>query len=55
MIRAHWCEDSACEAAIKNETKASTRCLPLDAPEEEGLCVHCQRPSTHRWIFAQSY
>lgn len=55
FIHAFWCEDAACEAKIKAETKASTRCLPLDAKEEAGTCVACGRPSTHRWLFAQSY
>lgn len=55
FIRAFWCEDPECEATIKEETKASTRCLPFDHEEEQGLCVHCERPATHRWIFGQSY
>lgn len=55
FIRAFWCEEAACEAVIKEETKASTRCLPLDAPEEKGTCVHCGKPATHRWLFAQAY
>ncbi|MCX6792142.1 MAG: proline--tRNA ligase [Candidatus Gottesmanbacteria bacterium] len=55
FIRALWCEDAACEATIKEETKASTRCLPMDAKEEKATCVHCGKPATHRWFFAQSY
>ncbi|KKW09657.1 MAG: Proline-tRNA ligase [Microgenomates group bacterium GW2011_GWC1_49_7] len=62
FIRAFWCEDAACEAKIKEETKASTRCLPLDLPagrqvpkDEKGVCVHCGKPATHRWLFAQAY
>jgi prolyl-tRNA synthetase len=55
FIKAFWCEDAACEATIKGETKASTRCLPLDAPEEKGKCIHCGNPATRRWLFAQSY
>lgn len=55
FIRAFWCEDPACEARIKEETKATTRCLPLDAPEEKGKCVYCTKPASHRWIFAQAY
>lgn len=55
MIRAFWCEKPDCEAAIKEETKASTRCLPFDAPEEKGSCVHCGEAATHQWLFAQSY
>lgn len=55
FIKAFWCEDKDCEAKIKEETKASTRCLPLDAPEEKGECVYCQKSATHRWLFAQAY
>lgn len=55
MIRAFWCEKPECETAIKEETKASTRCLSFDAKEEKGKCVHCGDKATHRWMFAQSY
>ncbi len=55
FIRAFWCEDASCEAAIKEKTKASTRCLPLDAEKEKGICVHCGKPAVHRWLFGQSY
>lgn len=60
FIKAFWCEQSACEKTIKDETKASTRCLPFidnegHVKEENGQCVHCQQPATHRWLFAQSY
>lgn len=55
FIRAFWCEDAGCEAAIKEKTKAATRCLPLDAQEERGVCVHCGKPAVHRWLFGQSY
>jgi prolyl-tRNA synthetase len=55
FIRAFWCEDAACEATIKEETKASTRCLPMNAKKESGTCVRCGKPATHRWLFAQSY
>lgn len=55
FIRAFWCEDATCEAAIKEETKASTRCLPIDAKEESGVCVHCGKRAIHRWLFAQAY
>jgi prolyl-tRNA synthetase len=55
FIRAHWCEDSLCEKQIKTDTKATTRCLPLDAKEEVGVCVHCGKPSHRKWIFGQSY
>ncbi|HZZ98350.1 MAG TPA: proline--tRNA ligase [Candidatus Saccharimonadia bacterium] len=55
FIHAFWCEDKACEEKIKEETKASTRCLPLDAKEENGTCIVCGNPAKHRWLFAQAY
>ncbi len=60
FIKAFWCEDSGCEKTIKEETKASTRCLPFidekgNVLEEDGNCVKCGKPATHRWIFAQAY
>lgn len=55
FIRAFWCEDGTCEANIKKETKASTRCLPLDTKKEKGTCVYCNKPAVHRWLFAQAY
>ncbi len=55
FISAHWCENSECEAKIKQDTKATTRCLPDGQPEEDGVCVYCGKPSKHRWLFAQSY
>lgn len=58
-IFAYWCEDEKCEAIIKQETKATTRCLPFDYYEEkdEHFCVHCGKktPSKKRWIFARAY
>ncbi len=55
FIRAFWCEDAACEAKIKEETKASIRCLPLSAKKENGTCIYCGKKAIHRWLFAQSY
>lgn len=57
-IFAHWCENDECEAQIKEKTKATTRCLPLDQKEEpdEHVCVHCGKPAgKKRWIFARAY
>lgn len=55
FIKAWWCEQPECEATIKKETTATVRCLPLDAPEEPGKCVHCSMPAKARWLFAQAY
>ncbi|HCS79408.1 TPA: proline--tRNA ligase [Patescibacteria group bacterium] len=55
FIKAFWCESAECEAKIKTETKATTRCLPLDAAEEKGECIYCKKEAHHRWFFAQAY
>jgi prolyl-tRNA synthetase len=56
FIRAPWCERAECEAAIKEATKATTRCLELDAKAVKGAtCVHCDHPAKHEWLFGQSY
>lgn len=55
FIEAFWCEDPDCETAIKQETKATTRCLPEGSIEVTGACVYCGKPAKHRWLFGQSY
>lgn len=61
FLHAHWCERAACEAAIKEETKATIRCIPLDAADrltpvmEQGRCIRCGEKSMTRVIFARSY
>ncbi|MEO6462486.1 MAG: proline--tRNA ligase [Candidatus Eisenbacteria bacterium] len=55
FVAAHWCGEAACEAAIKAETSATIRNLPLDTPEEAGGCVRDGKPSRHRVLFARSY
>ncbi|MEZ4497525.1 MAG: proline--tRNA ligase [Thermomicrobiales bacterium] len=52
---AHWCGDPECEAKVKAETKATTRCIPFDQPDEQGSCIVCGRPSGGRVIFARAY
>ena len=55
FLKALWCENAECEKKIKEETKASTRVLPVDAKEEKGVCILCGKAATHRWYFGQSY
>jgi prolyl-tRNA synthetase len=50
-----WCEAGECEAKVKDETKATIRCIPLDAEKDPGPCVVCGRPSAKRVIWARSY
>ena len=55
FILAHWYGTSETEDKIKEETKATIRCIPLDAPEEEGKCIYTGKPSKRRVIFARNY
>jgi prolyl-tRNA synthetase len=55
FLKAFWCENPKCEAKIKEETKATNRSLPLDAPDEAGKCIYCGKKAKRRWIFAQAY
>jgi prolyl-tRNA synthetase len=52
---AWWCGDRACEAQIKDETKATTRCIPFEQPGGDGTCVRCDRPATEKAVFAKAY
>lgn len=55
FISAHWDGTEETEEEIKNATKATIRCIPLDAKEEEGTCVFSGKPSTKRVLFAKAY
>ncbi len=55
FILAHWDGSSETEEKIKNETKATIRCIPIDAKEEDGLCVYSGKPSKQRVLFARAY
>ncbi len=54
-IKAFWCGNRECENEIKYQTKASTRCLPINSPKESGKCIFCGKQAVNRWLFAQSY
>lgn len=55
FILAHWCGDAKCEARVKEETKATIRCIPFDRKKEKGKCVYCEKSSDGRVIFAKAY
>ena len=55
FISAHWDGTPETEEAIKNETKATIRCMPLEYEEEEGICVYSGKPSKRRVLFALAY
>ena len=55
FIAAHWDGTPETEVAIKDATKATIRCIPVDAPDEEGTCIFSGKPSHRRVLFARSY
>ncbi len=60
FIKAPWCGDGACELKIKEQTKATIRCIPLMdnnelAPAPDANCVHCGGKAQHEVLFARSY
>ena len=55
FISAHWDGTTETEVAIKEATKATIRCIPFDAVDEDGVCVFTGKPSKRRVLFARSY
>ena len=55
FISAHWDGTPATEEAIKEKTKATIRCIPLNNPEESGKCILTGNPSRQRVLFARAY
>jgi prolyl-tRNA synthetase len=55
FVSAHWDGTAETEAKIKEETKATIRCIPLNAVEESGKCVYSGKPSNKRVLFARAY
>jgi prolyl-tRNA synthetase len=50
-----WCGGSGCEAKIKEETKATMRCIPLEQPGGAGNCIYCDKAAKEKAIFARAY
>ncbi|MFN8247227.1 MAG: hypothetical protein U0T56_12715 [Ferruginibacter sp.] len=55
FVSAHWDGTGETEDKIKELTKATIRCIPLDNPSEEGTCILTGKPSTQRVLFARAY
>jgi prolyl-tRNA synthetase len=55
FVSAHWDGTPETEEKIKDETKATIRCIPLDTTLEEGLCILSRKPSKQRVLFARAY
>ncbi len=50
-----WCGSRECEAKVKEDTKATTRCIPLNQTEGEGRCIVCGEKATEKVYFARAY
>ncbi|MEO0790853.1 MAG: proline--tRNA ligase, partial [Bacteroidota bacterium] len=55
FIHAHWDGTTETELKIKELTKATIRCIPLDAEDEAGECILTGKPSERRVLFAKAY
>jgi len=55
FVSAHWDGTSATEDKIKEMTKATIRCIPLNNVQEAGICILSGQPSTQRVLFARAY
>lgn len=55
FVSAHWDGTTETEDKIKEETKATIRCIPLNAEKEEGSCMVTGKPSVRRVLFAKAY
>ena len=55
FVRAGWCGDARCEAAVKERTGATIRNIPFEQPDDPGPCVHCGGKAAHQVYFARAY
>ena len=55
FVEAHWDGTAETEQKIKDETKATIRCVPIDGEKEDGKCIYSGKPSKQRVVFARAY
>jgi prolyl-tRNA synthetase len=55
FVLSFWCGRRECEARIKEETKATARCIPMEQGNQEGSCIRCGQPAKETVIFAKAY
>ncbi|MBB2148989.1 proline--tRNA ligase [Pedobacter gandavensis] len=55
FVSAHWDGTPETEQKIKEETKATIRCIPLNNKQEDGVCIYSGKPSKQRVLFARAY
>jgi prolyl-tRNA synthetase len=51
----YWCGSAQCEQSIKEQTKATLRCIPLEQPATGGNCIYCGQPAREKAYFAKAY
>jgi prolyl-tRNA synthetase len=51
----YWCESSDCETKVKEDTKATTRCMPLEQEDGPGKCIVCGKDAKNKVYFARAY
>jgi prolyl-tRNA synthetase len=51
----YWCESAECEAKVKEDTKATTRCMPLNQSAGKGKCIVCGKEAERKVYFARAY
>lgn len=52
---AWWCGSAECELKIKEETRATARCIPFEQPGGSGNCIYCSKPASEKVYFARAY
>jgi prolyl-tRNA synthetase len=50
-----WCGNPTCETRVKDDTRATTRCIPLNQPGGKGACIVCGEEATEKVYFARAY
>ncbi len=55
FAHSYWCGSARCEQQIKEETRATTRCIPLGQEKRAGVCICCGQPAQEKAIFARAY
>jgi len=55
IVKAYWCGNRECEDKIKEETKASIRCIPFEENKTSGKCIYCGKKTSTLVYFARAY
>ena len=55
FVKAMWCGDEECELKIKEDTTATSRCIPFEQEEISDVCVCCGKPAKHMVYWGKAY